>query len=68
MRVLLQIAIKRKFRLQYRAAKEFGMDETYLSKIIHGRITPTAEQKARIASVLGADDIGALFHDAKEQD
>jgi transcriptional regulator with XRE-family HTH domain len=41
---------------QNRLAKSVGIDETVLSKIIHGFRKPTAEQRKRLAEFLEADE------------
>jgi transcriptional regulator with XRE-family HTH domain len=41
---------------QNRLAKSVGIDETVLSKIIHGYRTPTAAQKKLLADYLEADE------------
>jgi transcriptional regulator with XRE-family HTH domain len=41
---------------QNRLAKRVGIDETVLSKIIHGYRKPTAEQKRLLAHFLEADE------------
>jgi transcriptional regulator with XRE-family HTH domain len=41
---------------QNRLAKSVGIDETVLSKIIHGYRTPTAAQRKLLADFLEADE------------
>lgn len=41
---------------QNRLAKAVGIDETVLSKIIHGYRTPTASQRMVLANYLEADE------------
>jgi len=42
---------------QNRLAKTIGIDETVLSKIIHGYRDPTPAQRKLLASHLGADEV-----------
>jgi transcriptional regulator with XRE-family HTH domain len=52
----LKLQIFRRGSHQNRLAKAVGIDETVLSKIIHGYRTPTASQKVVLANYLGADE------------
>ncbi len=52
----LKLQIFRRGSHQNRLAKAVGIDETVLSKIIHGYRTPTASQRVVLASYLGADE------------
>ena len=45
----LKSAIYEVFPSQALAAREFGIDEFRLSRLIHGRATPKREEKRRIA-------------------
>jgi transcriptional regulator with XRE-family HTH domain len=51
----LKIAIFKKGLRQNHLAKDLGMNDALLSKIIHGFREPTNEQKALIATYLGED-------------
>jgi transcriptional regulator with XRE-family HTH domain len=53
------------FRLgshQNQLAKAVGMDETVLSKIIHGYRAPTAEQRKLLSRFLAADEAWLFEH------
>jgi len=52
----LKLQIFRRGSHQNRLAKAVGIDETVLSKIIHGYRTPTASQRIVLANYLGADE------------
>lgn len=52
----LKLQIFRTRSHQNKLARAIGMDETILSKIIHGYRDPTAEQRKMLASLLGADE------------
>lgn len=52
----LKLQIFRRGSHQNRLAKAVGIDETVLSKIIHGYRTPTASQRVVLANYLGADE------------
>jgi transcriptional regulator with XRE-family HTH domain len=52
----LTLQIFRRGSHQNRLAKAVGIDETVLSKIIHGYRTPTASQRVVLANYLGADE------------
>ncbi|HTP67872.1 MAG TPA: helix-turn-helix transcriptional regulator [Dongiaceae bacterium] len=52
----LKLQIFRTWSHQNKLARAIGMDETILSKIIHGYRDPTAEQRKMLASFLGADE------------
>jgi transcriptional regulator with XRE-family HTH domain len=52
----LKVQIFRQCSHQNKLAKAVGIDETLLSKIIHGYRTPTSDQKRVIASYLEADE------------
>jgi len=52
----LKVQIFRRGSHQNKLAKAIGIDETVLSKIIHGYRTPTASQKKALASHLEADE------------
>ena len=52
----LKVQIFRQSSHQNKLAKAVGIDETLLSKIIHGYRTPTSDQKRVIASYLQADE------------
>jgi transcriptional regulator with XRE-family HTH domain len=56
----LKLQIFRRGSHQNRLAKAVGIDETVLSKIIHGYRNPTLTQKKLLASYLEADE-GWLF-------
>ncbi len=62
MNLNLKLAILKNFRNQADFAKEVGLSETVLSRIIMGRRMPTPEQKRIIAEKLGASDY-ELFQD-----
>lgn len=51
----LKMAIFKKGLRQNHLAKELGMNDALLSKIIHGFREPTEEQKALLAGYLGED-------------
>jgi len=55
----LKLAILRSGRPQYTIARDANITETRLSRNILGRITPTDDEKKRIAELLGmcADDL-----------
>jgi transcriptional regulator with XRE-family HTH domain len=52
----LKLQIFRRCSHQNRLAREVGMDETVLSKIIHGYRNPTAGQRKLLAAYLEADE------------
>jgi transcriptional regulator with XRE-family HTH domain len=52
----LKLQIFRSGSHQNRLAKAVGIDETVLSKIIHGYRKPTAEQRKILAGYLAADE------------
>jgi transcriptional regulator with XRE-family HTH domain len=52
----LKVQIFRQCSHQNKLAKAVGIDETLLSKIIHGYRTPTSDQKRVIANYLEADE------------
>ena len=52
----LKLQIFRTGSHQNKLAKAVGIDETVLSKIIHGYRSPTNEQRKRLADYLGADE------------
>lgn len=52
----LKLQIFRRGNRQYQLAEALGIDETVLSKIIHGHRTPTEAQRKRIASYLDAQE------------
>ncbi len=52
----LKLQIFRSGSHQNRLAKAVGIDETVLSKIIHGYRNPTAEQRKLLADYLAADE------------
>src|SRR3989442_673569 len=52
----LKMQIFRRGNHQNQLAKAVGIDETVLSKIIHGYRNPTASQKKLLASYLEADE------------
>jgi transcriptional regulator with XRE-family HTH domain len=56
----LKLQIFRRGSHQNQLAKAVGIDETVLSKIIHGYRAPTPNQKQLLASYLEADE-GWLF-------
>jgi transcriptional regulator with XRE-family HTH domain len=51
----LKLALVSSGRHAYEIARDIGIGETRLSRIANGRITPTSEEAARIARVLGLD-------------
>ena len=51
----LKLQIFRRSSHQNQLARAVGMDETVLSKIIHGYRNPTAEQRQLLAAYLEAD-------------
>jgi transcriptional regulator with XRE-family HTH domain len=52
----LKLQIFRSGSHQNRLAKTVGIDETVLSKIIHGYRNPTTEQRKLLADYLAADE------------
>lgn len=52
----LKLQIFRRGSHQNKLAKALGMDETVLSKIIHGYRSPTDSQRKALASYLEADE------------
>jgi transcriptional regulator with XRE-family HTH domain len=52
----LKLEIFRRMSHQNRLAKAVGIDETLLSKIIHGYRAPTAMQRKLLATYLEADE------------
>lgn len=52
----LKLQIFRRGSHQNRLAKAVGIDETVLSKIIHGYRKPTAEQRKALACFLEAEE------------
>ena len=52
----LKLQIFRSGSHQNKLAKAVGIDETVLSKIIHGFRKPTTEQRKLLASYLAADE------------
>ena len=52
----LKLQIFRRGSHQNQLAKAVGMDETVLSKIIHGYRNPTAEQRKLLSRFLEADE------------
>lgn len=52
----LKLQIFRRGSHQNKLAKAVGIDETVLSKIIHGYRTPTASQRIVLANYLEADE------------
>lgn len=58
----LKLQIFRSGSHQNKLAKAVGIDETVLSKIIHGYRSPTTKQRKSLAEYLGADEAW-LFED-----
>ena len=52
----LKLQIFRRCSHQNQLARTVGMDETVLSKIIHGYRNPTADQRKLLAAYLEADE------------
>jgi transcriptional regulator with XRE-family HTH domain len=52
----LKLQIFRRCSYQNQLARAVGMDETVLSKIIHGYRNPTADQRKLLAAYLEADE------------
>lgn len=63
----LKLQIFRRGSHQNQLARAVGMDETVLSKIIHGYRNPTPTQRRLLASHLGADEnwLFEPFEDAR---
>ena len=57
MNVELKMALLRRFGngAQIRAARELGIEETRLSRIVNGWRSPTTAERARLQTALGAD-------------
>lgn len=53
MNIELKVAAIRDGRRQYEIARAAGIEETRLSKVMHGRVQLTEEEKNRLAAVLG---------------
>ena len=53
MKLLIKVALLRRGELQYEFASRLGMGETRLSRIVRGRVDPTAEERKDIADALG---------------
>lgn len=52
----LKLQLFRKAVRQNHLARELGIDESFLSKIIHGYREPSAALRQRLANYLGADE------------
>jgi transcriptional regulator with XRE-family HTH domain len=52
----LKLQIFRRGNRQYQLAQAVGIDETVLSKIIHGYRNPTLEQRRLLSAYLEADE------------
>jgi hypothetical protein len=59
----LKLAFMQRGKKQVLVAKEMGKCPTWVSKVVNGWIDPSAEDTARMASVLdlGVDEIRTLF-------
>jgi transcriptional regulator with XRE-family HTH domain len=49
----LKVALVESRRFAYDVAREVGVSETRLSRIVNGRILPTPDEAARLARALG---------------
>ena len=56
MNLILKLKIYEQFRTQSDAAMCFGMREDRLSQIIHGRRTPTDDEKRKICEKLKTEE------------
>ena len=57
----LKAALVLRFGNQAEAAQCLGLQESRISRIIHGRISPSKKDRAAFVRVFGADKITALF-------
>jgi transcriptional regulator with XRE-family HTH domain len=56
MREALKLVIIRSGRPQFEIAAIAGMSESRLSRIVTGRVEPTAEERAKLASALSVSE------------
>lgn len=56
MQLVLKMKLLERPEPQYELAARAGMSETRLSRIIRGRIQPTAEERKKLAEVLGVPE------------
>lgn len=52
----LKDAVFKLGRHQYEVAREVGISETRLSRLVQGRAEPTVGERTRLAKVLGVDE------------
>lgn len=52
----LKLFLMKRREPQYEFAARVGLSESRLSRIIHGRVTPTDAELSRIARELGVDE------------
>ncbi len=55
MNIRLKTKILEQGLSQFQVARDVGLTDSNLSKIIHGWVDPTVEVKTRLASVLGCN-------------
>jgi len=60
--VRLKLALFSLGQTQYQLAARTGMSETRLSRIVRGRVEPTAEEKKRLAEAVGVS-VTELFEE-----
>jgi transcriptional regulator with XRE-family HTH domain len=53
MNAKLKLCLTKTGRRQYQIAREIGLTENELSRIVRGRRTPTADERRRLSLVLG---------------
>jgi transcriptional regulator with XRE-family HTH domain len=63
----LKLAIIAKGRKQYELAAEMGMSETRLSRIVSGRLAPSADEQHKLARLLDVP-VEALFTTANREE
>jgi transcriptional regulator with XRE-family HTH domain len=56
MNAKLKICLTQTGRRQYQIAREVGLTENELSRIVRGRRSATADERRRLALVLGVDE------------
>jgi transcriptional regulator with XRE-family HTH domain len=56
MNAKLKICLAQTGRRQYEIAREVGLTENELSRIVRGRRSATADERRRLALVLGVDE------------
>lgn len=66
-RLNLKLLILERFQTQFDFAKELGIRDDKLSKIIQGRVEPNEEEKEHISMILGVpvDELFEITNDGR---